>query len=219
MARTRRARAGSCWGPSSRRISGPAELGPTPLAASRAPFRRNAKIRVSKPPLTGAGGSENSSARSRSSIRRKTRSRWAISLVSAETTPGGAGGGGVSDAIVGSAAGAIRAELAQDERVVERHLAQVIVPTGRAAVARVHVDLEQQRAAVGLEGPELRHVLGGLPVHHLAVVERGPDEHRRVRLGLEVRVRAVAAHVLVLLADLRVAPLLELAHGERQRLV
>ena len=62
-------------------------------------------------------------------------------------------------------------ELAQDERVVERDLAQAVVAARGAAVAGGHVRLQQQRVRVGLERAQLRHVLGRLPVHHLAVVE------------------------------------------------
>ncbi len=51
---SRKARAGLSCGPSSRRMSGPAYAG-------GAPRNRNAKIRVSNPPLTEAGGSEYSS--------------------------------------------------------------------------------------------------------------------------------------------------------------
>ena len=45
---------------------------------------------------------------------------------------------------------------------------------------------------VGLQRAQPRHVLGRLPVHHLAVVERRLHQHRRVGLRREVVVRAVA---------------------------
>ena len=37
---------------------------------------------------------------------------------------------------------------------------------------------------VGLQGAQLRHVLGRLPVHDLAVVQRGLHQHRRIRAAL-----------------------------------
>src|SRR2546430_10377884 len=61
-------------------------------------------------------------------------------------------------------------ELLKDEGVVESEVAEGIVSPGWAAVAGRHDGLEQQGAAVRLERPQPRHVLGGLPVHHLAVV-------------------------------------------------
>ena len=82
-----------------------------------------------------------------------------------------------------------------------------------------HVRLEEQRVPVGLQGPELRDVLRGLPVHDLAVVEGGLDEHRGVALPREVRVGTVSLEVVVLVLLLRVPPLFELAHREGQRLV
>ena len=81
----------------------------------------------------------------------------------------------------GRGLGVGEAELRQDERVVERDLAERVVAAGRAAVARVHVDLEEQRPRrPSCTARSLRDVLGGLPVHHLAVVERGAHEDRRV---------------------------------------
>ena len=86
-------------------------------------------------------------------------------------------------------------------------------------MAGVQVRLQQERVRVGLQRAQLRHVLRGLPVHHLAVVEGGLHQDRRVGLPLEVRVGAVRLHGVVRRLLLRVAPLLELAHGEGQRLV
>ena len=82
-----------------------------------------------------------------------------------------------------------------------------------------HDGLEQQGMAVGVERPQARHVLGGLPVHDLAVVERRLDQHRGIAPRGQVGVRAVRLHVGVLGEDLGVAPLLELADRQRQRLV
>ena len=73
---------------------------------------------------------------------------------------------------------------------------------------------------VGLERAQPGHVLGGLPVHHLAVVERGPDQHARDRRcgarlcrGSSVFMYSYCSRIF------GIAPLLELAHRERQRLV
>ncbi len=84
---------------------------------------------------------------------------------------------------------------------------------------RVHVHLEEQLVAPGLDGAQLRHPLGRLPVHHLAVVVAGAHQHGRVRLSGDVVVRAVGTDVRVLVGLLRVAPLLELRHRQGQRLV
>src|SRR5256884_1133810 len=128
----------------------------------------------------------------------------------------------VSSSIASSRSEVLRAsapstELCQDERVVEAELAERVVAARGAAVTGLDVDLEEQRAIVELERPELRDPLGGLPIHHLAVVQRGAHEDRRVAPGGEVRVRAVGLHIRVVLGELRVAPLLELAHRQRER--
>ena len=73
-----------------------------------------------------------------------------------------------------------RPSCGQHERVVERDLAQPVVAARGAAMAGPQVGLEEQRVRVGLERAQLGHVLGRLPVHHLAVVERRPDQHRRI---------------------------------------
>src|SRR5437667_4243753 len=102
----------------------------------------------------------------------------------------------------------------QHPRVVQRDLAQVVVSAGGAAMDGVHVDLEERGGGAGVQRAQLGHPLGGLPVHDLAVVERRLDEDGWIRASAQVRVRAVGLHVLVLLADLRVAPFLELDHRE-----
>src|SRR5688572_18461815 len=76
--------------------------------------------------------------------------------------------------------------LVEDEAVGEGEFPEGVVSARGAPVSRLHDGLEYQRVGVGLEAPELRHVLGGLPVHHLAVVERGLHQHRRVGAGLQV---------------------------------
>src|SRR5205814_196142 len=62
-------------------------------------------------------------------------------------------------------------QLRQHERIIERDLFQVIVASGRAAMAGSHVGLEQQDVLVGLERAQLGHVFGRFPVHYLAIVE------------------------------------------------
>src|SRR5207245_5548661 len=92
-------------------------------------------------------------------------------------------------------------ELSQNERVVEGELAERVVAARGAAVTGLEVDLEEQRAVVGLDRPELRDPLRGLPVHHLTVVERGAHEDRRVAPRSQVRVRAVGRRFLVVLGE------------------
>ena len=77
-----------------------------------------------------------------------------------------------------------------------------------------HVGLEDEGPGVRLERAQLRHVLRGLPVHHLAVVEGRLHEHGRVGLALQVGVGAIRLHVVVGVLLLGIAPLLVLAHGE-----
>src|ERR1700730_11766349 len=61
--------------------------------------------------------------------------------------------------------------LLEQPRIVEGDLAQVVVAAGGAAVAGVEVDLEEGGGGAVVERAHLGHVLGGLPVHHLAVVQ------------------------------------------------
>src|SRR5215470_18162849 len=68
-------------------------------------------------------------------------------------------------------------ELAQDEGIVEGEIPKGVVAPRRAAVARRHDGLEQEGASFDPERPEPRDILGGLPVHDLAVVERRLDQH------------------------------------------
>ena len=86
-------------------------------------------------------------------------------------------------------------------------------------MAGPQVGVQQQRVPVALEGPELRDVLGRFPVHDLAVVERGPDQHRRIPARCQIAVRTVGPDPPILGLDRRVAPFLILADGERQRRV
>src|SRR5207247_3712056 len=111
----------------------------------------------------------------------------------------------------------VDADLVEDEGEVEGRFAEGVVAPRGAAVARRHVGLEEERALVGLQRPELRHVLRGLPVHDLAVVEGGLDEHGGVRLPRQVRVGAVRLEVVVLVLLLGVPPLLELADREDRK--
>src|SRR5690606_27539099 len=60
-----------------------------------------------------------------------------------------------------------RPHLPQHERVVERDLAEAVVATRGAAVARGHVGHEEERVVVGLVRPELRDPLRRLVVHDL----------------------------------------------------
>jgi hypothetical protein len=92
-------------------------------------------------------------------------------------------------------------------------------PPRSPPVAGVQIDVEQQRVGVGLERAQLGHVLGRLPVGHLAVVQRRQRQDGRVGAGFQVVVGAVGAHPAVLRLDLRVAPLDELLGGQRQALV
>ena len=83
--------------------------------------------------------------------------------------------------------------------VFEGLILQAVVTAGGAAVAcRVHLDFQQQRVAVRLHGAQARDVLGGLPVHDLAVVEAGSDQHRRIRPLLQIVVRPDACRPIIL---------------------
>src|SRR2546426_7022924 len=95
-----------------------------------------------------------------------------------------------SDALVTIAdctagASAPSTDLSQDKRVVEAELAERVVAARGATVTGLEVDLEEQRAIVELERPELRDPLGGLPVHNLVVVRPGGHQDRRVAPGGE----------------------------------
>src|SRR5215467_4935121 len=75
-----------------------------------------------------------------------------------------------------------------------------------AAMTGVHVDLEENGRGAAVQGAHPGHPLGGLPVHHLAVIEGCPDEDRRIGSSRQVGVRAVRLDVVVLLPDLGIAP-------------
>mmetsp|Transcript_53742 Transcript_53742/g.126652 ORF Transcript_53742/g.126652 Transcript_53742/m.126652 type:complete len:756 (-) Transcript_53742:2622-4889(-) len=80
-----------------------------------------------------------------------------------------------------------------------------------------HVDVEQHRGAAGVECAQLGDVFGGLPVGHLAVVDGGLGQHRRVGGRPEVVIGAVGPHPGVLVGLVRVAPLDVFLGGQRQR--
>jgi hypothetical protein len=109
--------------------------------------------------------------------------------------------------------------LLHDEGIRERSLLQGIVAAGRAAVAGCHVALEEQGLAALLERSQLGDILGRFPVHHLAVVQAGADQHGGVSTGGEVGVGAVGLHVVVVFLVLGIAPFEELADGEGQRFI
>ena len=86
-------------------------------------------------------------------------------------------------------------------------------------MARLHLDLEQERAALGHRA-QPGDPLGGLVVGHPGVVQAAQGEDRRVDLAGHVLVRRVGLHVRVDRGIVqRVAPLLPLGHGQRQRRV
>ena len=107
----------------------------------------------------------------------------------------------------------------QKKSVVEGDFAQIVVAAGSAAVACTHVDFEKQTIRIGLERAEFGHVFRGLPVHDLAVVQSGLHEHGGIGLCAQIGVGAVALHVEIIFGNLRIAPLLVFADGERQRSV
>ena len=106
--------------------------------------------------------------------------------------------------------------LPEDERVSERGFAQRVVAAGGPAVTGAHVGLEQQRIGVGLHGPQLRHEFCGFPIGHLAVVQRGLRQDRRILLRLDIVVRGIAHHVIEGLALVWISPLDILARRQRQ---
>src|SRR5271169_661336 len=97
-------------------------------------------------------------------------------------------------------------QLREDERPLEGGLVQVVVTARGAPVSRGHIRLQEERIQVGLQSPQARHVLRGLVVEDLTVVERRHDEHRGIRALPEVLVRAVGPNVLVLLLPGGVPP-------------
>src|SRR5581483_8257709 len=96
-------------------------------------------------------------------------------------------------------------ELAEQECVIKSRILQPVIPArGPAVPARYQPDLEQQRVVVSLHRPQFGDILCRLPVHHLTVIERSPDEHRRVGLRFDVVVRRPGLHVTVCLLLVRV---------------
>ena len=86
-------------------------------------------------------------------------------------------------------------------------------------MARLHLGLEQERAALG-HRTQPGDPLGGLVIGHPGVVQPGQREDRRVDLSGDVFIRRVRLHVRVDLGVVqRVAPLLPLGDGQRQRRV
>src|SRR5262249_11821127 len=68
------------------------------------------------------------------------------------------------------------AELGEEKSVVQGDFAEVVIAARGAAVARAHVDFEQEGVRIRLEGAALGNVFGGLPVHDLRIVEAGFDQ-------------------------------------------
>ena len=64
-------------------------------------------------------------------------------------------------------------QFSQQESVVEGDLFQVVVTAAGATMAGLHICDEQQRIVVCLQRSQFGYVLGGLPVHYLAVVQAG----------------------------------------------
>ncbi len=110
-------------------------------------------------------------------------------------------------------------QLRQQERVVESDFAEVVVAAGGAAVSCAHVDFEEKRIVVELQGAEFGDVFGGFPVHDLAVVESGLHEDGGIVCGGEICVGAIRLHVEIVGGDLRIAPFFVLADGQRERSV
>jgi len=110
--------------------------------------------------------------------------------------------------------------LLEHESVFERHFFEGIeTPRFSAMAASFEHDFVNQRVAVELGGTQLGGVLGRLPVGHLAIIEGREHEDGRVVRRMNILVRRISANVVVVGLDLRIAPLFELGHGERQSFV
>mmetsp|Transcript_9904 Transcript_9904/g.32872 ORF Transcript_9904/g.32872 Transcript_9904/m.32872 type:complete len:700 (+) Transcript_9904:88-2187(+) len=112
------------------------------------------------------------------------------------------------------------AQLLEQPRVVKGELAEVAVAVCGGEVAGGEVHLEQHVVAVGHLGAQNLGPLCWLPIRHARVVESRDDERLWVDDALAHVVDGrVAAHVLVVLLLVRVAPLLPLLRRERDRRV
>ena len=108
----------------------------------------------------------------------------------------------------------------QRERIVGRDLLQLLIATRGAAVARLHVDLEQDQVVAGVELAQARDPLRRLPVGDARVGQPAVGEDVRIGLGHHVLARAVAEDRLkVFFAGDRIAPLGPLRRRQRQVLV
>jgi len=83
-------------------------------------------------------------------------------------------------------------------------------------VACAQVDFEKQRIGIGLQGAEFGDIFGGFPVHDLAVVEAGFDEHGGIVLAFNIGIRTVGLYVEVVFRKIGIAPFFIFAHGERE---
>ena len=86
-------------------------------------------------------------------------------------------------------------------------------------MAGFHVRAEQQRVRVGLAVAQAGDPLGRFVVLHLRIPQAGADEQGRVGLALDVVVRRVGEHVVVVLLLGRVAPFVELVRRQRDGFV
>src|SRR5580658_5765686 len=63
-------------------------------------------------------------------------------------------------------------QLTQQKCIVECNFLQIVVAATGAAVAGLHVRDQKQWIVICLQRAEFGYILGRLPVHHLAVVQR-----------------------------------------------
>ncbi len=79
-------------------------------------------------------------------------------------------------------------EHVQQEGVCERGFLQAIEPACRAMMAGVHVGLEQEKVAVGLERPKPGDPFGRLPVGNARVGQAGRHQNMRIVLRFDILV-------------------------------
>src|SRR3984957_11140598 len=114
----------------------------------------------------------------------------------------------------------VNSHLRQEIRVIECRLFQPVISPRRSAMPRrTHIRLQKQSIVIRAHSAHLCNILRGLPIHHLAVIERRLDQHVRVSLRLDVVVRRIRNHVIERGFFLWIAPLLKFRYGQWQRFV
>src|SRR3990172_504917 len=107
----------------------------------------------------------------------------------------------------------------QQERVLERNIFVLLVAARNTSMSRFHLGLEQDIVVICFHRPELCGPLCRLEILHLRIEEACCYEDVGICLCLDIVVRRVGEHILIVLLVVRISPFIIFRCGQRNALI